>query len=115
MTARRLGSVAAGNDPSHGPRWYPCQRPGCDQERLGLAAITRHEADDSYPRHQCRRLPATASRPAGSLASVTAQAGLHRRPDGQRCLCHGHCGDCGEPAVMDRLGRYVHASEYRPR
>lgn len=60
----------------------------------------------------CKRLPATANRASGSLAHVLPRHGLHRRPDGQRCMCHGHCGDCGQPVVMDKMGRFVHASEY---
>ncbi len=42
-------------------------------------------------------------------------SGRHYDEQGKRCWCHGHCGTCGKPVVMDKLGRYVHADEYRPR
>lgn len=33
-----------------------------------------------------------------------------------RCGAHGHCGNCGEPVTMDKLGRFRHLTltvEYR--
>lgn len=27
---------------------------------------------------------------------------------GRRCHCHGHCADCGQPVVVDKMGRLVH-------
>lgn len=60
--------------------------------------------------------PRTCARRAdGSLLHVRANAGRHRKANRTLCLCHGHCADCGGPVVMDKLGRFVHASEYGKR
>lgn len=58
--------------------------------------------------------PTCASRADGSLLRIRANDGPHRF-EGKRCLCHGHCRDCGRPAVMDKMGRFVHVATYRAR
>lgn len=32
--------------------------------------------------------------------------------EGKRCFCHGHCGTCDAPVVMNKVGRFVHVDEY---
>lgn len=45
------------------------------------------------------------------IKTVRSSEGRHYVPGThERCFCHGHCGECGGPVVMDKLGRYRHTS-----
>jgi hypothetical protein len=53
--------------------------------------------------------------PVKQVHAVRADGGPHYGPDGKRCFCHGHCGECELPVVMNKMGKYVHVAEYRAR
>lgn len=53
--------------------------------------------------HRCAATTAAEHR----IAEVKALPHMHRY-GAVRCLCHGHCGTCGQPVTMCRLGKYHH-------
>lgn len=52
----------------------------------------------------------TEPHPVRRVTDPGEGSGRHYR-NGTRCYCHGHCGECGAPVVVDKLGRFRHVEE----
>lgn len=57
-------------------------------------------------RHKC-----SATREAHAVARVTSPEPGHKSRNGARCHCHGHCGICGKPVLVCKMGRFHHTEE----